>query len=101
MLMSLNYLLHLLSCIQCLLLPYLCYVGDIIPTLDSIKLNNGPKYEVDAILYYWWVGQWHTHLEYLMSFFSYDASYNEWLPAANLANARDIFRLYQNMHRLA
>ena len=57
-------------------------------TPDPITLDDGPEYEVDAILHYWWVGWQHTHIEYLVSFVGYDASHNEWLPIANLANAR-------------
>ena len=60
------------------------YVGDVIPTPDPIKLNNGPEYEVDAILHHWRVGRWCTHLEYLVSFVGYDTSHNEWLLAAKL-----------------
>ena len=59
------------------------YVGNVVPTLDPIKLDNGAEYEVDAILHHQWAGLWHTHLEYLVSFVGYDASHNEWLPAAN------------------
>ena len=77
------------------------YAGDVVPTLDPIKLDDGPKYGVDAILYHWWVGRWHTHLEYLVSFVGYDVSQNDWLPAPNLANALDILCLYQNAHGLA
>ena len=54
-----------------------CYVGDIVPALDPIKLDNGPEYDVDAILHHWWVGQSYNHLEYLVSFVGYDASHNE------------------------
>ena len=77
------------------------YVGDFVPTLDPIKLEDGPEYEVDAILYHQWVGQWHNHLEYLVSFVGYNASHDEWLPAANLANTPDILHSYQNAHGLA
>ena len=38
---------------------------------------------------------------YLVSFISYDTSYNEWLFAANLANFPDILRYYQTAHGLA
>ena len=77
------------------------YAGDVVPTSDPIKLDNGPEYGADAILYHWWVVQWHTHLEYLVSFVGYDVSQNDWLPAANLANALDILYSYQNAHGLA
>ena len=69
-----------------------CYVGDVVPALDPIKLDNGPEYEVNAILYNWWVGWWCNCIEYLVSFIGYDTSHNEWLLAANLANALDILR---------
>ena len=75
-------------------------VGDIIPDPDPIKLDNGPEQGADAILDYWWVVQWCTHIEYLASFVVYDTSHNEWLLAVNLANTPDILRLYQNTHGL-
>ena len=31
-------------------------VGDVVPTLDPIKLNNGPECEVDTILHHHWAG---------------------------------------------
>ena len=77
------------------------YVEDTIPYSDPIELENGPEYEVDAILCHWWVGWRCTHLEYLVSFVGYNASHDEWLPAANLANALDILRSYQNPHGLS
>ena len=77
------------------------YAGDVVPTPDPIKLEDGPENEVDAILYHWWVGWWHTHLEYLVFFVGYDASHNEGLPAANLANVLDILRSYHTAHGLA
>ena len=77
------------------------YVGSFVPALDPIKLDNGPEYEVDAILHHQQNGRWHSYLEYLVSFVGYDTSHNEWLPAANLANAQDILHLHQNAHELA
>ena len=41
----------------------------------------------------------HYH-EYLVSFVDYDVVHNEWLPAANLANAVDLLRAYQVEHGL-
>ena len=67
-----------------------CYVGNIVPASDPVKLDNGPEYEIDAILHHQWVGQQCNHIEYLVFFVGYDASHNEWLPAANLDNALDI-----------
>ena len=29
-----------------------CYVGDVVPAPDPIKLDDGPEYEVDAISHY-------------------------------------------------
>ena len=77
------------------------YAGDVVPAPDPIEPENGPEYKVDAISCHWWVGQWRTYLEYLVSFVGYDTSHNEWLPAENLANAPDILCLYQNMHGLS
>ena len=77
------------------------YVGDVVPTPDPIKLDDGPEYEVNAIINHWWVGQQHTYLEYLLSFVGYDAAHNEWLPAANLANAPYILHSYQTAHGLS
>ena len=79
------------------------YIGDVVLSLDPIKLDNGPEYEVDAILNHWWVSQRCTYLKYLVSFVGYDTSHshNEWLTAANLANALDILCSYQNVHGLA
>ena len=56
---------------------------------------------VRLMLLYIISGWWYIHLEYLVSFVGYDASYNKWLPVANLANAPDILRSYQNAHGLA
>ena len=60
-----------------------CYVGDVVSTPHPIKLDDGPEYEVDVILYHQWVIWQCTCLEYLVSFVGYDASHNEKLPAAN------------------
>ena len=76
------------------------YFRDIVPAWDPIKLDNGPEYDVNSILYHWWVDQWHNNIEYLVSFVGYDASHNDWLPAANLANALDILLQYQTLYGL-
>ena len=77
------------------------YIGDVVPTPDPIKLEDCPENKVDAILHHWWVSWWHTYLEYLVFFVGYDASHNEGLLAANLANVLDIPRSYQIAHGLA
>ena len=77
------------------------YAGDVVPTPDPIKLDDSPEYKVNAILCHWWVGWRHAHLECLVSIVGYNASHNEWLPTANLANAPDILCSYQNMRGLA
>ena len=33
------------------------YVGNVVPALDPIKLEDGLDYEINAILHHWWVGQ--------------------------------------------
>ena len=77
------------------------YVGDVVPALDLIKLDDGSEYKVHDILYHQWAGLQRTYLEYLVTFIGYDASHNDWLTAANLANTLDIFCSYQNAHGLA
>ena len=77
------------------------YIGDVETALDPIKLDNGPDYEVYAILCHQLVGWQHIHLEYFVSFAGCDASHNEWLPVVNLTNAPDTLHSYQNFHELA
>ena len=72
-----------------------CYVRMVIPAPNPVELDNGLEYEVQAILRHCSVGHGHHHYEYLVSLVGYDAAHNEWLPAANLANASDLLRAYQ------
>ena len=77
------------------------YVGMVIPGPDPVELDAGPEYEVQAILCHRSVGRGRHWREYLVSFVGYDAAHNEWLPAANLANASDLLRAYQVAHGLS
>ena len=77
------------------------YVGSVIPPPDPVELDTGPEFEVDAILRHRRVGRWRSRLEYLVSFVGYDSSHNEWLPAANLANASQLLNAYNRTHGLA
>ena len=77
------------------------YVGTVIPALNPVKLDDGPEYEVQVILRHRSVGHGRHRREYLVSFVGYDAAHNEWLPAANLANASDLLRAYQATHGLS
>ena len=76
------------------------YVGTVIPAPDLVKLDAGPEYEVQAILCYRSIGRGGRQREYFVSFVGYDVAHNEWLPAANLANASDLIRAYQAAHGL-
>ena len=58
------------------------------------------QYEVQAILRHRSVGCGRRRREYLVSFVGYDAAHNEWLPAANLANASELLQAYQAAHGL-
>ena len=78
-----------------------CYVGTVIPAPDPVKLDAGPEYEVQAILCHCSVGHGRRQHEYLVSFVGYNTAHNEWLPAANLANASDPLGAYQVAHGLS
>ena len=77
------------------------YVGAVIPAPDPVELDAGLEYEVQAILCHRSVGCGHHQREYLVSFVGYDKAHNEWLPAANPANALDLLRAYQVAHGLS
>ena len=77
------------------------YVGMVIPAPDPVELDAGPEYEVQAILRHRSVGRGRHWREYLISFVGYDVAHNEWLPAANLANASDLLWAYQTAHGLS
>ena len=76
------------------------YVGMVIPAPHPVKLDAGPEHEVQAILCHRSVGHGHRQHEYLVSFVGYDVVQNEWLPAANLANASDLLQAHQAAHGL-
>ena len=78
-----------------------CYVGMVIPAPDPVELDAGPEYEVQAILRHRSVGRGRRRREHLVSFVGYDVAHNEWLPAAHLANASDLLRVYQAAHGLS
>ena len=75
-------------------------VGTIIPAPDPVKLDAGPEYEVQTILRHSSVGRGHHRHEYIVFYVGFDAAHNEWLPAANLANALDLLRAYHAAHGL-
>ena len=76
------------------------YVRMVIPAHDPIELDAEPEYEVQAILCLRSIGHGRHWHEYLVSFVGYNAAHNEWLPAANLANASDLLWAYQAAHGL-
>ena len=77
-----------------------CYVGTVILAPDPVEVDAGPEYEVQAILRHHSVGHSHCRREYLVSFVGYNVAHNEWLPAANLANALELLQAYQTAHGL-
>ena len=57
-------------------------------------MEDTPEYEVAKIMRHCKRGRHHKQLEYLVSFVGYDSLHNEWLPAANLANAPRLLQAY-------
>ena len=76
------------------------YVGTVIPAPNPVELDAVPEHEVQAILRHRSVGCGCHWCEYLISFVGYDVAHNEWLPAANLANAWELLQAYQVAHSL-
>ena len=76
------------------------YKGLVLSPLDPIELDNGPEFEVEAILCHWWVGCCQSQLEFLIPFLGYAPSHNKWLLALHLANSPYILTAYKALHGL-